>query len=185
MDTPGLFAWMIRKVIRINYIHVALSLDKDFQEAYSVGRRNPFIPFFSGFEKEDIHQIFRAFPTARYKIYAIRCTDKQKRKLASRLRYCYRQRFRYHYCIIGLFYLLLGKPFYQLNCYTCSSFIARILQEYRIVSFPKHFSLVTPRDFYEYKQDGQQDILFEGSLRELCLLVNARRLTDPRARSCC
>ena len=68
VDTPGVFAWMIRKTIRINYIHVVLSLDGNFQEAYSVGRRNPFIPFFAGFEKEDIYQIHRAFPTARYKI---------------------------------------------------------------------------------------------------------------------
>ena len=77
VDTPGLFAWFIRKVIKINYIHVVLSLDESFQDAYSVGRRNPFIPFFAGFEKEDIYQIYRAFPTAQYKIYTIDCTNRQ------------------------------------------------------------------------------------------------------------
>ncbi len=184
VDTPGVFAWMIRKTIRINYIHVVLSLDGNFQEAYSVGRRNPFIPFFAGFEKEDIYQIHRAFPTARYKIYTIQCTDRQKKELTHQLRHCYRQRFRYHYCIIGLFYLLLGKPFYQTNYYTCSSFIARILQEHGILSFPKHFSLVTPRDFYEYGQSRQQDIIFEGQLQELCLLVNAHRLTNYMVYPC-
>lgn len=83
VDTPGLFAWMIRRVIKINYIHVVLSLDDSFQEAYSFGRRNPFIPFFAGFEKEDIGRIYQAFPTARYQIYAIACTEKQKRKSPS------------------------------------------------------------------------------------------------------
>ena len=181
VDTPGLFAWIIRKVIKINYIHVVLSLDESFQDAYSVGRRNPFIPFFAGFEKEDIYQIYRAFPTARYKIYTIDCTNRQKAELSLHLEQCYRRRFHYHYCILGLFYLLFGKPFYQTNHYTCSSFIARILEEHQVLSFSKHFSLITPRDFYEY---NQQNIIFEGSLQELCFQVNARRLPARRICSC-
>lgn len=46
VDTPGFFANIIRHVIKISYCHVALSFDADFQEAYSVGRRDPAIPFF-------------------------------------------------------------------------------------------------------------------------------------------
>lgn len=45
VDTPGFFANIIRHVIKISYCHVALSFDADFQEAYSVGRRDPAIPF--------------------------------------------------------------------------------------------------------------------------------------------
>ncbi len=164
VDTPGLFAWMIRKVIKINYIHVVLSLDKGLREAYSVGRRNPFLPFFAGFEKEDLLQISRAFPTARYKIYSIPCTKEQKTRIMLQLTEDYRKRFHYHYCIIGLPFLLMGKSFYQKNHYTCSSFIARILEENGVLTFSKHFSLVTPRDFYEY---DSEDIIFEGPLRML------------------
>ncbi len=173
VDTPGLFAWIIRRVIKINYIHVVLSLDASFREAYSVGRRNPFIPFFAGFEKENIDRIYKAFPTARYKIYTIGCTEKQKEEIALQLKECYRRRFRYHYCIIGLFFLLMGKPFYQRNHYTCSSFIARLLENNGVLSFSRHFSLITPKDFYEY---GQQNVIYEGTLRELCIQVNAGRL---------
>ena len=35
----------------------------ELQEAYSFGRRNPRIPFFAGFEREDKEKILRAFPT--------------------------------------------------------------------------------------------------------------------------
>lgn len=164
VDTPGLFAWMIRKVIKIDYIHVVLSLDQGLREAYSVGRRNPFLPFFAGFEKEDLLQILRAFPTARYKVYSIPCTKEQKTQIMLQLMEDYRNRFRYHYCIIGLPFLLMGKSFYQKNHYTCSSFIARILEENGVLTFSKHFSLVTPRDFYEY---DSKDIIYEGSLRML------------------
>ena len=49
VDTPGLFAWIIRRVIKINYIHVVLSVYAFFGEDYRVGRRIPFILFFAVF----------------------------------------------------------------------------------------------------------------------------------------
>lgn len=42
---------MIRQVIKQKYIHVVLSMDAELEEAYSVGRRNPAVPLFAGFEK--------------------------------------------------------------------------------------------------------------------------------------
>ena len=52
VDTPGLFAGIIRKVIKQKYIHVAIGLDPDLEEAYSIGRRHPSVPLFAGFERE-------------------------------------------------------------------------------------------------------------------------------------
>lgn len=39
VDTPGLFAGIIRRVIRQDYIHVVLGMDEGLEECYSVGRR--------------------------------------------------------------------------------------------------------------------------------------------------
>ena len=50
------------------------------------------------------------------------------------------------------------------NHYTCSSYVARVLEEYGVCHWEKHFSLVTPKDFME--KFGRKRI-FEGSLREL------------------
>lgn len=163
VDTPGLFAGMIRAAIQKPYIHVVLSLDAGLHEAYSVGRRNPFIPWFAGFEREDREIICRAFPTARYRVYGIKCTAEQKEKIREQLQACYRKRFSYHYCVLGLPYILLQRPFYQKRHYTCSSFIARLLAENGLPLFEKHFSLVTPADFYDLEKDN---ILFEGRLRD-------------------
>ena len=161
VDTPGLFAFCIRKVIRRSYIHVVLSLDETLTEAYSVGRRHPAIPFFAGFEKEDKYKVHRAFPTARYLIYELDCTVSRKKALREKLQECYRRRFRYHYCILGLQYLLLKKPYHQKGHYTCSSFIARLLSENGMELFDKHFSLVTPADFEDLAVGRT---LYEGTL---------------------
>lgn len=44
VDTPGFFAWLIRRFLRQKFVHVVLSGDAELTEAYSVGRRNPAAP---------------------------------------------------------------------------------------------------------------------------------------------
>ncbi len=161
VDTPGFFASIIRRVTGINYIHVVLSMDEELKEAYSVGRRNPAIPILAGFEKEDTEKIERKFPTAQYRVVSLECTREQKRQIARQLQECYEKRFQYHYCVLGLPMILLNIPFYQKNHYTCSSFTASLLKENGIELFDKHFSLVTPRDFYELEQTR---MVYEGTL---------------------
>ena len=65
VDTPGLFASIIRRVIGQNYVHVVLGFDPELKEAYSIGRRNPAIPLFAGFERENREKILKKYPTAR------------------------------------------------------------------------------------------------------------------------
>ena len=163
VDTPGIFAYIIRHFLKQKYIHVVVSMDARLEEAYSFGRRNPRLPFFAGFEREDKNRILRAFPTADYMVCGIECSAAQKERIRDRLREDYKRRLRYHYAVLGLVFIACGKPFYQKNHYTCSSYIARLLHEAQIEISPKHFSLVTPKDFclYPYKKT-----LFEGRLSE-------------------
>ncbi len=161
VDTPGLLAAMIRLVLKQRYIHVVLSMDDALDEAYSVGRRNPYIPYFAGFERERKEQVLGAFPTARYMVYEIACTPEQKARIRKALQEAWRGRFHYHYAVLGLFFILLGRPFYQKGHYTCSSYIAKLLSENGIGISKKHFSLVTPKDFLQYPH---KRVVYEGSL---------------------
>ena len=111
VDTPGFFASIIRRVIGIPYVHVVLSMDADLREAYSVGRRNPAVPLIAGFEKENTLEIEAVFPHAKYKVVRMQCTAEQKKSIARQLLQCYKQRKRYHYCIIGLPFILFQIPF--------------------------------------------------------------------------
>lgn len=164
VDTPGLFASIIRHVIKQKYVHVVLGLDAGLDEAYSVGRRNPAIPILAGFEKEEKSRILRVFPNADYMVCRIACTQEQKDYIKTMLDLCMKERYQYHYTVLGLPFLLCNIPFYQENHYTCSSYLARLLTSAGVVHFDKHFSLVTPRDFMEYPD---KEIIFEGALREL------------------
>ena len=92
---------------------------------------------------------------------SLSCTREQKEAVAQRLARYYDRRLHYHYCILGLPFLLLQIPFYQKRHYTSSSFTARLLADCGIHLFDKHFSLVTPRDFYELTQT---QVIYEGPL---------------------
>lgn len=171
VDTPGFFAGIIRRVIRQKYVHVALSLDPFLEETYSIGRRHPAVPLIAGFEKEDKYKILRTFPDADYMVCSIECSSEQKRHIERELNEAMENRFRYHYTILGLPFILLNVPFYQKNHYTCSSYIARLLEEAGVCDWGKHFSLVTPADFYEY---DRKEKIFEGSLYEFVIMNGSR-----------
>lgn len=164
VDTPGFFAALIRRFLRQRYIHVVIAQDAELTEAYSVGRRDPAVPVFAGFEKEDRERILRAFPAAHYRVCELECTEAQKKGVMRRLQEDYQRRFHIHYAVLGLPFILMNVPFFIRDQYTCSSYIARVLQENGIQIAEKHFSLVTPRDFYEY---GKLRVIFEGKLSEM------------------
>lgn len=161
IGTPGIFATIIRLVTRIKYIHIVLGMDEDLKECYSFGRRNPKIPILSGFEQEKMDEVIAKFPKAICMVTEIECTKKQKEQIWGRINYYKANAKRYHYTILGLPFILLKKPFHQKRRYACSQFVARTLEDYGVRKFNKHFSLVTPRDFYEMPD---KKILYVGTI---------------------
>lgn len=172
VDTPGIFASIIRFVLKQKYIHVAIAMDKDLDETYSFGRRNPYIPFSAGFVKEDKRKILKKYPDADYMVCRMTCSVEQKEYIRCVLCNDFKIRFHYHYTILGLLFVLIGKPFKQKRCYTCSSYLAKLLEDSNICHWKKHTSIVTPKDFYN---DLEKEIIFEGPLR---VLVEQRDITS-------
>lgn len=165
VNTPGIFANILHHVLKQKYIHVVLSFDEKLEEAYSFGRRNPFIPILAGFEREEKQKIVRAFPTAEYQICEIECTRQQKEWLLQQVHKDYENRFHYHYAVCSLPFVWKQIPFpYQKNCFTCSSYLAKLFEEAGCIYFQKHFSIVTPKDFYELQD---KTVIFEGKLADL------------------
>lgn len=143
VDTPGLFASIIRRVIGQNYVHVVLGFDPELKEAYSIGRRNPAIPLFAGFERENREKILKKYPTARYQVCRVACTNVQREALQQEAKTEWERRFTHHYMVIGLLFLLAGIAFDQKNHDTCSSWLARVTQKVGLQEWQKPFPLVT------------------------------------------
>lgn len=164
VDTPGFFAGIIRTVLKQKYIHVVISMDERLEEAYSIGRRNPQVPFFAGFEREDKNSILEKFPDADYMVCSVSCSETQREQVRAILHHAYAQRYRYHYTILGLPLILFQIPFRQKFSHTCSSYLAKVLEMTGIWQWKKDTSIVTPKDFYE---DMDKKIIYEGPLYNL------------------
>lgn len=161
VDTPGIFASIIRFVLKQRYIHVAIGMDERMEESFSVGRRNPEIPFFAGFVKEDTRRILRKFPGAGYMVCRVDCSREQREYIRSVLYDDLENRLKYHYTILGLPLILFHIPFRQKYYHTCSSYLAKLLEEAGICRWRKHTSIVTPKDIYE---ELEKEVIFEGAL---------------------
>lgn len=101
-----------------------------------------------GFEKEDKRKILTVFPTADYMVCSIECSLVQKEAIRQELRRLSRKDFLIIMQLQDLPFILWNIPFYQENHYTCSSYVARVLEEYGVCHWEKHFSLVTPKGFH-------------------------------------
>ncbi len=161
VDTPGIFASIIHNVLKQRYIHVAIGMDERMEEAYSIGRRNPAIPFFAGFVKEDKRKILKKYPYAGYMVCRISCSIEQKEYIKEILHRDFQNRYQYHYTIVGLPLILFQLPFKQKYYHTCSSYLAKLLEDAGICKWKKHTSIVTPKDFYK---DLEKEVIFEGPL---------------------
>lgn len=161
--TTGIFASIIKRYTKTEYIHILLGLDKNLRYCYSYGRRYPAIPVISGFEHEELDKVVKVFPKAIIRVTEITCTPSQKQAIETRIAYYYKRRFKYHYCILGLPFLLINKPFHQKRHYTCSQFVGKMLIDHDVMKIDKHYTLLTPKDF-EMMPD--QNITYEGTVKD-------------------
>ncbi len=160
--TPGIFAFLIRAFMGFEFIHVVLGMDKKLKHCYSFGRRDPRIPIISGFEREEMDKVQKKFKKARIAVYEIDCTKEQKEMVWDKINYYMKNRLKYKYAIIGLPFVVLNIPFHQKRHYVCSHFVARVLEDCGIRKFDKHYSVMTPLDFYNMEDKKK---IYVGSLK--------------------
>lgn len=136
---------------RAEYVHVSISLDEHFQEMYSFSRiYTPFIVP-AGFVHEDFHKgVYASHQNGACRIYELKVTEDKYQMLKQGLDQFKKNPKNYTYNYIGLPFMLANVPWKRKHHYTCSQFVAWMLQEQsQIVNFRKSYSLVKPQDFME------------------------------------
>ncbi|UJL46775.1 hypothetical protein KFZ58_02130 [Virgibacillus sp. NKC19-16] len=143
-DTGTLFTKMIKLYTRKLYNHASISIDPNFSEVYSFGRKRPKNPFIGGFVKEDIQA--GLLEQARCAIYSCTVSETQIQKAHDYLQKIDEQKHNYRYNFLGLFAIAFKKQLKRKNAFFCSQFVATVLKESGIIDFEKALSLVTPHD---------------------------------------
>ena len=148
MQTNTIPAKLIRLATNYEYSHVGLSLEKNCNEIYSFGRKKLHSIIGSGFSKENKNgAFFKKFHQTKCKIYEIKVTIKQYRKVQKILSRMELNSNYYKYDYLGMILRYFGLPLSFKNRFVCSYFVAYILENAQIYNFDKQSCLIRPKDF--------------------------------------
>lgn len=144
--TGTLLSRGIRILMKHQYTHVSISLDKSLIEMYSFGRLHPYNAFFGGFVQESrVSGTFKRFTKTTTKVLMIEVTDSQYQHLKNLIEHFKRTRKNYKFNTFGLFSVAFNYQRTKKNEFYCAEFIKYLLDQSKIkTNLP---TIVTPEDF--------------------------------------
>lgn len=154
---------IVSKILKIStkeeYVHVAISLDKDFKNTYSFGRKYTYIPLPGGLINEYYERRIKYFSNSKIKVFELEISNRQYKKLVNDLNNNYiNKKDELKYNILGLFLIKLKIAKHRKNHYCCSQFCGKVLKDNNILQFEKDYSLIEPKDFLNLDK-----VVFEGN----------------------
>lgn len=161
---------LIKVLTNHQYTHVALSLDCNFNNMYTFGRLNPNNPFYAGLTIESLYSgVYQSSSSCESLIYKIPITNEQQKKLLTEIDKYYSSNIKYKYNFLGLFAVLLDKPWKRDNYYFCSQFVTELLTNSGIWDSPKLPELTRPIDLIHI---SNKEIVFQGLVNEITSIDN-------------
>lgn len=153
----------IKSYTRAEYTHASLSLDRELNELYSFGRKNPSNPIYAGFVKEDIHNgLFSNRPNTICTVLELKVSRREYTQIQKQIRLMKERSNDLSYSLMGLFGIMFNTPIERENAYFCSQFVSATLQRAGITLFEKAPTLTTPNDFLHCQQ---LTVVYEGLLK--------------------
>lgn len=147
-NSSSVVSKLINMVTRDQFTHASVSLDRNLEHMFSFSRVLSPYPFWGGFKQEKLRRGFYArnktLPGA---ILQLEVSREQYARAAEQILYFNNHKSQFHYDIIGLLGHIIDVPLTRKNRYTCSKFVANVLEEAEVYSFEKPISLVRPQDF--------------------------------------
>lgn len=139
---------IVRFFTRYPYSHAALSLTARCDTLYSFGRRSLRNFLDGGFTCENRDgAFFSKYKDTSCCVYRLYTLESQYHQLESGIAHFIAHQDDYRYDFLGAFLRFFRIPVWFPNRFVCSSFVAKMLTDAGICSFPKHYSMVRPEDF--------------------------------------
>ena len=158
---------LIKLVTRAQFSHVSIALVPSSEKLYSFGRRKINNFLVGGFINEDTKKhVMGLFPHSPCSVYVINVSDDSYEKMELMISECNRQYKDYKYSFLGAFTSYIGIKKRLKYHFTCSQFVAMMLNISGAVRLPKHPSLMKPMDFLTIPD---MKLIYQGTLYELDL----------------
>ena len=134
------------------YTHASIALTPETDKLYSFARRTLHNPFNAGFIVENTNTlIFAKYPDCLCAVYSLEVTDAAYKNMEKILSEFVFKKDRYSYNFLGAIPSKLGIKWSRKYRFTCSQFVAFVIQSAGAANLPKHYSLMMPNDFLDVK----------------------------------
>lgn len=142
------------------YVHTSISFDNSFTKMYSFGRTNPDNPFSGGLVEENLQDgVYKKFFKSECVIYRVRITNQQYNFLTSEIRNFLKDKDKYRYNFLGLFFILIDKPIKRKDHYFCSQFVSELLIKSDIYITNKPPELIKTHELFSV---NNMELIYEG-----------------------
>ncbi|WP_253944966.1 hypothetical protein [Paenibacillus sp. NEAU-GSW1] len=159
-DTGTLFTKTIKLFTRDPLNHASIAFDRDLNEVYSFGRKNPHNPFFGGFVKENLRG--ELFEQAACALYRVRVNEASYEKMRDLIGYMDRNRDQYRYNLLGVVGLLFNIQMKREYAYFCSQFVASVFAESGVHLVNKSPLMVRPGDL---ENTPMLELIYQGTVQ--------------------
>ena len=159
--TGTILSRIVRLITKKTYCHASISLDKNLDNMYSFGRKNPYLLLPAGF----IHEYkdkgtFKRFYKTKAKIYELEVNQEQYNELKKLIRDFNNNKDNLQFNIIGLVTAIFRLKIKRRKHYYCSEFVKYALDKSNIeTNLPK---CTRPDDFQILKN---AHLIYQGELR--------------------
>ena len=160
-------ARFIRTLTIGEFSHVSVSLLPRTDIFYSYARRKLNNPFFAGLVSENIHtDIFAKYPETHCAVYSINVSDEGYTKAERIIKILDKNKDKATYNFLGAAAMRIGIKLKRKYKFTCSQFVAVVLNRTGEISLPKDPYLMLPNDFTKIPDI---ELVYDGPLKD-CII---------------
>lgn len=159
----SLIATAVRFLKRDSYTHAAICMDGRLQTLYGFGRKWAKFPFFGCFRKENLSKGFYAGQgSVPGLVLRLDISKEQYEAVAQMIEHFVRNSSFYRYNILGMLGNIISTPVQRSGRFTCSEFVAYVLERCGIMTFSYPLSLIRPQMLSQISAQ----IVYQGDLKK-------------------
>ena len=134
------------------YTHASIALTPETDKLYSFARRTLHNPFNAGFIVENTSTfVFAKYSECQCAVYSLEITDDAYERMEKLLSEIVSEKDKYGYNFLGAIPSKYGIRWRRKYRFTCSQFVAFLLEKAKATKLPKHYLLMMPNDFLNVK----------------------------------
>ena len=160
--TGTLLSKIVKLYTRKEFSHVSISLDKNLENMYSFGRKNPYLILPAGYVHEGVDVgTFKRFKNTKTAIYSLKVSNRCYKKIEEVIEDYKVNKHKYSYNLLGLITAMFGKRLKRRHHKYCTEFVQDVLDKAEIKNdLPK---VPKPKDFTKIKDT---ELIYRGILRK-------------------